>query len=59
MNWERALSVGCANHAEQQEAWAEVERLRDKLSFAISEDGLDYSLAEFTERFEAAEAEEG
>ena len=29
MSWEDSLPLGCADCAEQQEAWAEVERLRE------------------------------
>lgn len=35
MNWERSLPVGCADRAEQQEAWAEVERLRAMLKLSL------------------------
>ena len=38
---------------------AEVKRLQDKLSFAISKDGLDCPMAEFEQQYEAAEAKGG
>jgi len=58
---ELRLAVGTMHPyvAACHELEAEVKRLRDKLSFAISEDGLDCSMAEFEQQYAAAEAARG